>query len=1085
MRSDRKRMGVILWALACARLLHADGLVLARPEYRPSGFAYFCNGGTVEIASSSHQDTAWMDTPDFCRRFRVEQNILPALEMMAKDPTYCFAMECTLHLMEFLEAHPERRDEVVRLMKAGRLEFGATYNQPYESYLSGEELVRQTYYGRRWIRKNLPGCDARVAFNPDVPGRALQMQQILAKAGIPYLFTSRYHEGLYRWISPDGSGILAYSPGHYCNPMALLKLPPLEAVAGIRAKLEEQGAYYQWRNIPPAYCLINSQDFSRPVDFGPLISAWNAQTNTAAALRPPAMSYGSIASFFGRVNDSKARFDTLSGERPDVWLYIHGPTHHLTTSLRREAARLLPAAETFSTFACLLDGSFTNYPAKALAQAWMDEIYIDHGIGGKNGHITDEVFHRKVASARDAGRASLDKALGTIAAQIRLEPKLGTPLTVFNTLAWSRSEPVVWDVPDNLTGPLRITDAEGHTVSSQVSTLGVPVDINVAAAAAGAKATASSVYGPDYGAEKAIDGRWAVRDRDPALGGSDKWNSAADGGPQWLVIDFGQQRKVHRVVIRHEGVMGAFREEARANTADFQVQGANGAEGPWSDLVPPVIGNTASLTVHAFKPTSVRFLRVYITKGTQADTAPARLYEVEAFASAEKSPTRLVFIATDVPPLGYKRFYVTKAGADTVAPSGASAPELRQGEVVVENRFYSVSLARGGIRSIQDKEQRRELLKTDRFLGGEVFTMLSVAPDNRGAGTDAGEFGATPQPVMDGSFDRVARQKPEWELIEAGAVRTVYGLEQPWKNTTVRQRVVIWNTVKRIDCEVDLADFDGSLWREFRMALPLALKAPAIAYEVPMGVVQIGKDEIQTTGGHAYGKLTYSEKCSDIHPRELQNFVDASDEKGGLTLSADVAVFDWQDPTTNAPSDVVLQPILLASRKSCNGEGNWYPQAGDHRYRFSITSHRGGWRKGWRAGVAANYPFETAVGTTTATGGQMPPSLAFLELSATAPNATVCTVKKAEDDDSVVIRLVEMEGRDSRAALDWFRPMRDARSATLIEDVGEPVESRGRTLRVPLGHHAIETVLVRFRPKWNPALLNAPSLPFDRSTDDE
>ena len=264
MRSDRKRMGVILWALACARLLHADGLVLARPEYRPSGFAYFCNGGTVEIASSSHQDTAWMDTPDFCRRFRVEQNILPALEMMAKDPTYCFAMECTLHLMEFLEAHPERRDEVVRLMKAGRLEFGATYNQPYESYLSGEELVRQTYYGRRWIRKNLPGCDARVAFNPDVPGRALQMQQILAKAGIPYLFTSRYHEGLYRWLSPDGSGILAYSPGHYCNPMALLKGSPPEAVAGIRAKLEEQGAYYHRHNIPPTYCLINSQDFSKP-----------------------------------------------------------------------------------------------------------------------------------------------------------------------------------------------------------------------------------------------------------------------------------------------------------------------------------------------------------------------------------------------------------------------------------------------------------------------------------------------------------------------------------------------------------------------------------------------------------------------------------------------------------------------------------------------------------------------------------------------------------------------------------------------------------------------------------------------------
>jgi len=759
-------------------------------------------GGTVEIVSSSHQDTAWMDTPDFCRRFRVEQNILPALEMMEKDPSYCFAMECTLHLMEFLDAHPERKEEVVRLMKTGRLEFGATYNQPYESYLSGEELVRQVYYGRLWVRKNLPGCDARVAFNPDVPGRALQMQQILAKAGVPFLFTSRYHEGLYRWFSPDGSSIVAYTPGHYGNPMALLKRPTNEAVAGIRTKLAEQAEYYRTRDIPPVYCLINSMDFSRPVDFRPLITAWNGQADAASL---PAMSYGAIAHFFDRVSSGQPRFDALTGERPNVWLYIHGPTHHWTTSLRREAARLLPAAEAFSTVACLLAGSFTNYPAKALEQAWMDEIYIDHGIGGKNGHVTDEVFHRKVANARDTGRALLDKALGSIATQILAEPKRGMPLTVFNTLAWARSDPVTWDIPDSLAGPLRITDADGHAIPFQISTLDGPTEVNVAAADAGAKATATSVFNADYGAEKAINGRWAVRDPDPVLGASDKWNSAAGGGPHGLVIDFGQSRAIHRVVIRHEGVMGAFREETRGNTADFQVQGADAADGPWADLVPPVIGNTASLTVHAFAPKAVRYLRLYITKGTQTDNSYARIYEVQAFAQAGKRAPRMVFIAPDVPPLGYKTFYVTKA--DKPEAMATKAPQSE--EITLENRFYRVTLAPGGIGSLYDKEQRRELLKPGRFLGGEVFTMLSVALNNRNKGTDAGEFGAVPQPVMDESFDRVARHQPAWRPLEAGALRTVYGLELPWKNTTLRQRIVVWNTIKRIDCEVDL----GVRWR--------------------------------------------------------------------------------------------------------------------------------------------------------------------------------------------------------------------------------------------------------------------------------
>ena len=1046
---------MMAFALCAAVRLEAVEPAEPAKAWSPGAF----QNGEVLLISSSHQDTAWMDTPDFCRRFRIEQNIVPALALMAKEPSYCFAMECTLHLMEFLDAYPNRRDEVIRFMREGRLEFGATYNQPYESYLSGEELVRQVYYGRRWIRKNLPGCDARVAFNPDVPGRALQMQQILAKSGVPYLFTSRYHEGFYRWGSPDGSSVLTFSPGHYYNAhWQLLDFPATGSVERIRGKLDERGESYRTRAVPPVFPIINSQDFSKPVDFSPLIAAWNSQTNTAGLALAPRMAYGSLIDAFERLDKPQARFETRLGERPDVWLYIHGPTHHWTTSLRREAARLLPAAEAFSTFASLLDDRFTAYPSAALGQAWMDELYIDHGIGGKNGHITDEVFYRKVLSARDTGRALLDKALAAIAARVKTAPERGAPLVVFNGLAWKRTEPVVCEVPAGVAAPLRVTDAKGRAIPSQLTVLGAPGEVNVAAAVMGAKASASSVFNADYGAGNAIDGRWAVRDPDPALGASDKWNSAAGVGPHWLLIDFGRARVIHRVVVRHEGVLGAFKKETSDNTADFQVQGADAAEGPWADLAAPVTGNTASLTVHRFAPKSVRYVRLLITKGTQADNSYARIYEVQAFAKAETPAPRLVFVAPDVPPLGYKTFYVSHADA---AEASAASPDAPQAERVVENRFYRLALAPGGIRSWYDKGQKRELLAPGRFLGGELFTLLSVAADNRGKGTDAGEFGAVPMPVVDGSFDRVSLHAPEWKRLEAGAVRTVYGLELPWKNTTVRQRVVVWNDVKRVDCETELRDFSGELWREFRVAFPLALDAPALTYEVPMGVVRVGRDEVPTTGGHAYRDLTYFEKCADIRPREVQNFVDASDGKGGVTLSTDVSVFDWRDPATNAPAGLVLQPVLLASRKSCNGQGCWYPQAGDHLYRYSLTSHAGDWREGWRQGVAANHPFETVSGTPAASGAALPAELAFLELS--APNATVCAVKKAEDDDRVVVRLVDMEGRDSQARLTCFLPIAEACRASMLEEDSEKLDCGKRSVRLPLGHHAVETVLLRVK----------------------
>jgi alpha-mannosidase len=280
----------------------------------------------------------------------------------------------------------------------------------------------------------------------------------------------------------------------------------------------------------------------------------------------------------------------------------------------------------------------------------------------------------------------------------------------------------------------------------------------------------------------------------------------------------------------------------------------------------------------------------------------------------------------------------------------------------------------------------------------------------------------------------------------------VFQLEQPLADTTVRQRVVIWNAIKRIDLEADLSGFTGKLWREFRLALPLAMTKPQLAYEVPFGVVEIGKDEIPGTGGHAYGSLTYSDQCKDIHPRVMQDFVDASDATGGVTMSSSVSVFDWEG--------ACLQPILLASRRSCNGQGNWYPQAGDHRNRFSITSGAGGWRQRWREGIAANNPF---IPVAAKPGGELPPLKSFASLSAS--NVLISTIKKCEDDDSVVVRCYEIEGRDNPVTLRLFQPIQTAEKTNLIEEDGKPLPVKDGAVELPVGHQAIETMKLSIRSK--------------------
>ena len=124
------------------------------------------------------------------------------------------------------------------------------------------------------------------------------------------------------------------------------------------------------------------------------------------------------------------------------------------------------------------------------------------------------------------------------------------------------------------------------------------------------------------------------------------------------------------------------------------------------------------------------------------------------------------------------------------------------------------------------------------------------------------------------------------------------------------QQLIFYKTIKRIDVHVELNGFDGERYREFRLAFPVNQTKSEIAYEVPMGVVRVGKDEIAGAAGFSKASQIYDTPCSQVHPREVQDWFSASDGTNGITISSDVAVFDWIDPTTNPAGYAILQPVL-------------------------------------------------------------------------------------------------------------------------------------------------------------------------------
>jgi hypothetical protein len=63
------------------------------------------------------------------------------------------------------------------------------------------------------------------------------------------------------------------------------------------------------------------------------------------------------------------------------------------------------------------------------------------------------------------------------------------------------------------------------------------------------------------------------------------------------------------------------------------------------------------------------------------------------------------------------------------------------------------------------------------------------------------------------------------------------------------------------------------------------MRTPKITYEVPMGVVEVGKDELPGAAGNIYPT-----ECRLVHPRVMCDWVNASDSLSGVTISSDQEV---------------------------------------------------------------------------------------------------------------------------------------------------------------------------------------------------
>ena len=81
----------------------------------------------------------------------------------------------------------------------------------------------------------------------------------------------------------------------------------------------------------------------------------------------------------------------------------------------------------------------------------------------------------------------------------------------------------------------------------------------------------------------------------------------------------------------------------------------------------------------------------------------------------------------------------------------------------------------------------------------------------------------------------------------------------------------------------------------------------------------------------------------------------------------------------------------------------------------------------------------------------------------TSENVIISTIKKCEDDNSIILRCYEMEGENTETVFNWFKPIKDVRKTNIIEEDGGEASFKKNSIFLNVPHNSIETLKINFK----------------------
>ena len=457
-------------------------------------------GYRLSIVPYCHADWAWTHTRHWheVRYVKVMDDVLDILdaqdeEGVPADAPEAFRWYLDVYVAEvapYLEARPERYEELRRRVSEGRLAVCGGYANVRVNHAEGETFLRSLIYGRRKFRELFPEADLSVHSDlVDVAVAHPQLPQVLSQAGYRGYQFWRPHQALdakgiphhFVWQGLDGSQVLC-SRGRYSGLVGVDY-----AADDLRERWPEVVEFW-WQNLLEAKVarapvqilwLQHGADDSRPLrtnchndqplDLPAVVTEWNQRETSSMRFATPVEVFRELEAVRERLPVVKGTLDPCDVSHKAALCGANS-----LWSLRRECGRAIPVVEMLDAIAVGL-GAARRKPVEVQQECeglWKSLLTFSCHASQWGFEDDARYFHSLAQSTHFRVREHQREALRELAGQIAWPDN--AVAAAFNALPHER----VATVPLRLTfvesdrgpipAPLRLVDGRGEEVPYQV-----------------------------------------------------------------------------------------------------------------------------------------------------------------------------------------------------------------------------------------------------------------------------------------------------------------------------------------------------------------------------------------------------------------------------------------------------------------------------------------------------------------------------------------------------------------------------------------------------------------------------------------